>query len=105
MRIKQHTYRVDPFRLMHICKEVEDMLENRISEPSLSQWSLPTFYVVPKPNGSYRFCINFHRVNAVTKTDSFPIPCINDCINRIGHAKYVSLISSRDIGRYHLPSV
>ena len=56
--IKQHPYRVDPVKLMHICKEVEYMLENRIIEPSPSQWSSPCV-IVPKPDGSYRFCTDF----------------------------------------------
>ena len=30
------------------------------------------------------------RLNAVTKSDSFPIPRIDDCIDKIGHAKFVS---------------
>ena len=61
------------------------MLENKIIEPSSSQWSSPCV-LVPKPDGSYRFCTDFCRLNAVTKTDSFPLPRIDDCIDRIGHA-------------------
>ena len=88
--VKQHPYRVDPVKLMHIHKEVEYMLENRIIEPSLSQWSFPCI-LVPKPDGSYKFYTDFCRVNAITKTDSFPIPRIDDCIDRIGHARYVRM--------------
>ena len=80
--VKQHPYRVDPVKLMHIRKEVEYILENRIIKQSLSQWSSPCI-LVPKPDSSYRFCTDFCRVNAVTKTVSFPIPCIDDCIERI----------------------
>ncbi|KAJ8026619.1 hypothetical protein HOLleu_31507 [Holothuria leucospilota] len=32
----------------------------------------------------------YREVNAVTRTDSYPIPRIDDCIDRIGKATYVS---------------
>lgn len=46
--------------------------------------------LIPKPDGSTRFCIDFRKVNAVTKTDVFPIPRLEDCIDRIGKAQFVS---------------
>ena len=85
--IKQHSYRVNPLKLQVIHKEVEYMLRNGIIEPSNSQWSSPCV-LVPKPDGSYRFCTDFRRVNAMTKIDSHPIPRIDDCIDHIGHTKY-----------------
>ena len=70
-------------------KEVEYMLTNNITEPSKSQWSSPCV-VVPKANGSYRFCTDFHKVNLITKTDFYPIPQVEDCIDKIGSAEFVS---------------
>ena len=35
-------------------------------------------------------CIDYRKVNSVTKTDSFPVPRIDDCIDNIGQAKYVT---------------
>ena len=69
--------------------EVEYMLQNGIIEPSQSQWSSPCV-LVPKSNGTYCFCTDFRKVNSVTKTDSYPIPRIDDCIDRIGHSRHVS---------------
>ena len=65
------------------------MLENDLIEPSNSKWSSPGI-LVPKPDGSFRLCTDFHKLNAVTKSDLFPIPRIDDCIDKIGHAKFVS---------------
>ena len=86
---KQHPYRVNPLKLLHLQKEIDYMLENDLIEPSNSNWSSPCL-LVPKPDGSYRFCTDFRKLNAVTKNDSFPIPRIDDCIDKIGHAKFVS---------------
>ena len=35
-------------------------------------------------------CTDYRKVNSVTKTDTFPIPRIDDCIDNIGQAKYVT---------------
>ena len=35
-------------------------------------------------------CTDYRKVNSVTKTDTFPIPPIDDCIDNIGQAKYVT---------------
>ena len=87
--IKQHPYRVNPVKLKYLRKEVEYMLDNAIIEPSSSEWSSPCV-LVPKGNGAYHFCTDFRKVNAVTKADSYPIPRVEDCIDHIGVAKFVS---------------
>ena len=87
--IKQHPYRLNPNKLKYLRKEVEYMLKHGIIEHSQSEWSSPCI-LVPKKDGTYRFCTDFHKVNLVTKTDSYPNPRVEDCIDRIGIAKYIS---------------
>ena len=48
--------------------------------------------LVPKNDGTYRFCTDYRKFNVTTKSDSYPIPRVEDCIDRIGRAKYVSKI-------------
>ena len=86
---KQHPYQVNPQKLLHLQKEIEYVLENELIEPSNSEWISPCI-LVPKPDGSFRFCTDFRKLNAVTKSDSFPIPRFDDYIDKIGHAKFVS---------------
>ena len=45
---------------------------------------------MPKADSTRRLCVDFRKVNSVTKTDSHPVPRVDDCIDQIGHAKYVS---------------
>ena len=87
--IKQHPYRVSPMKKELLDKEVQYMLENDIIEESQSNWSSPCI-LVPKHDGGFRFCTDFRKVNDKTKSDSFPIPRITDCIDQIGNAKFVS---------------
>ena len=87
--IKQHPYRVSPMKKELLDKKVQYMLKNDIIEESQSNWSSPCI-LVPKHDGGFRFCTDFRKVNDKTKSDSFPIPRIADCIDQIGNAKFVS---------------
>ena len=86
--IKQHPYRVSPMKKELLDKEVQYMLKNDIIEESQSNWSSPCI-LVPKHDGGFRF-FDFRKVNDKTKSDSFLIPRIADCIDQIGNAKFVS---------------
>lgn len=45
---------------------------------------------MPKSNQTVHLCIDFCKVNGVTKSDVYPIPQLEDCVDRIGHAQFVS---------------
>ena len=87
--IKQHPYRMNPLKQKYIQDEVKYLLENDFIEPSQSNYSSQCI-LVPKSNGTYRMCTDYRKVNSVTKTDSFPIPRIDDCIDKDGNSKYVT---------------
>jgi hypothetical protein len=87
--VKQHPYRVNPLKAQYLNDEIKYMEEHGIIEKSRSDWSSPCI-LVPKSDGSYRFCTDFLKVNSVTKSDVYPIPRIEDCIDKVGVAKYVS---------------
>ncbi|KAL0189954.1 hypothetical protein M9458_017053, partial [Cirrhinus mrigala] len=46
--------------------------------------------LVPKSDPSYRFCTDYRNVKSVTKPDSFPLPRVEDCVDRVGSARYVT---------------
>jgi len=46
--------------------------------------------MVPKADGSYRFCTNFRKVNAITKLNSFPLHRVEDCIDSVGRSHFIT---------------
>ena len=81
-------YRVNPQKRELLQQEVKYMLYTGLIEPSHIAWSSPCL-LVPKPDGSVTFCIDFRKVNALIKPDSFPLPRIEDGTDQVGHSKYV----------------
>ena len=87
--MKQHPYRMNPMKLQYLREEIQYLLDNDFIEPSQSDWSSPCIFV-PKPDGKFRMCTDYRKVISVTETDSFPVPRMDDCIDSIGQAKYVT---------------
>lgn len=63
-------------------EEVERMLTKGIIEPSNSEWSSPVV-LITKKDGSTRFCVDYRKLNSVTKVDAYPIPRVDDCLEAL----------------------
>ncbi|KAI7800925.1 hypothetical protein IRJ41_015687 [Triplophysa rosa] len=87
--VKQHAYRVNPVKRELLQKEVDYLLAHNLAEPSYSSWSSPCI-LVSKPDNSYRFCTDYRKLNSLTKPDCYPLPRIDDCVDRVGSAEFVS---------------
>ena len=78
---------MNPTKRKYLKEEIQYLLDNDFIEPSQSDWSSPCI-LVPKPDGSYRMCTDNRKVNNFSKIDTFPIPRMDDCIDKIGNSKY-----------------
>lgn len=94
--IKQRYYQVSPYMQKIIDKEVDEMLRLGVIEPSSSPWSSP-IVVVKKSNGEYRFCVDFRKVNQVTKRNAYPLPHMNMILDRLRSAKVLSSIDLKSV--------
>lgn len=99
--IRQRARRFAPPLADAIEKQCEELLASDIIEPSESPWASP---VVPvrKPDGSLRLCIDYRRLNAVTKPDRFPLPNLTESVYSLHGTKYMT---SLDLvrGFYQVP--
>lgn len=89
--IKQRAYPVSPALQKVINQEVDRMLEEDIIEPSNSPWSSPVV-LVKKTNGDYRFCVDFRKVNSLTKKDVYPLPHMSGLLDQLRSCRYLSKI-------------
>ena len=60
--------------------EIDKMIELGMIQPLISPYSSP-IVLVPKKDGSVRFCIDFHKLNKVTEVDVEPMPNMEEVIN------------------------
>ncbi|XP_055836661.1 uncharacterized protein LOC129905251 [Episyrphus balteatus] len=87
--IKQRYYPVSPAIQKHIDKELQEMLEAGVIEKSKSPWASPIL-LVKKKDGSFRFCVDYRKLNEVTDRDAYPLPFISAILDKLRNAKYLS---------------
>ncbi len=85
--VKRLPYRYNPKDQEIIKKFVNEMLEGGIIAPSNSPWSFPVV-LVNKADGGIRFCVDYRRLNEITRKDSYAIPNIGDILDKIAGCKY-----------------
>ena len=89
--IKQAPYRVSPIKRDIIRQEVKFLVDNGLAEPSSSEWASPCL-LVPKSDGTYRMCTDYRRVNQVSRSDSYPLPTIQEILDDLGAATFLSKV-------------
>ena len=99
--IKQLPRRV-PFALREeLSKLVGDMLVTGVIEESSSPWSSP-IVLVRKKDGSLRLCVDYRRLNSVTRKDVFPLPRIDDLLDQFAGKKVFSTLDAKS-GYWQIP--
>lgn len=96
-------YRYPPRAKQEIDKQIDDMLEAGIIEPSESMWGAP-IVLVKKKSGEFRMCVDFRKLNSVTKQINFPLPDLQDVVDAMSeaHPKYFSVLDLKS-GFYQIP--
>ena len=89
--IKQAARRVPYAVRQEIAAQLSKMQDGGVIQPSKSSWASPEV-LVRKRDGSLRFCVDYRALNSVTKPDVFPLPRIDDLLEKLGKAKYFTTL-------------
>jgi len=84
--IKQNAYQRPIAEKKIIREEVEKMLEKGVIRESNSEWTSPVV-LVKKKNGETRFCVDYQKLNKITRKDNHPLPRIDDLLDSFENSK------------------
>jgi len=70
---------------------LEDMKKKGVTGESESPCSSPVV-LIWKKDGSLCFCVDYRRMNDITKKDCFPLPRIDDTLDMLAGAKWFSTL-------------
>lgn len=76
-----------PIHEAEIQKQVRDLLKAGIIEESRSPWA-SAVVLVKKKTGDLRMCIDYRKLNAVTKKNAYPLPHIQTCLDNLAGKRY-----------------
>ena len=99
--IKQRAYREAWSQRDALKQQLDAMLDAGVIEPSSSPWATPVV-LVPKQDGSLRFCCDYRKLNNITVKNATPLPLIQDVLESLDGAKYYSNIDLRS-GYWQIP--
>ncbi len=84
-------YRLSDVHRRELARQVEILLRQGFITPSSSPFGAPVLFV-PKPDGSWRMCIDYRALNTITRKNKFPLPRIDDLFDRLHGAAYFTSI-------------
>ena len=99
--ISQAAYRTPLSKRKLVEEAIADMLAEKVIRPSQSAWASP-ITLIPKRDGSTRFCVDYRKLNAVTARDQYPSPQIQDIFDQVGGSTIFSTLDLK-AGYWQLP--
>ena len=70
---------------------IKDMLQKNIIQPSSSPWASPVV-LVGKKDGSLRFCVDYRKLNAITRKDAYPLPRVDDSLEALSGSRWLDCV-------------
>jgi hypothetical protein len=90
--ITLRNYKIPEHHQIEVETQIQKMLKDEIIQPSQSPWNFPILVVPKNMDASrkrkWRICVDFRKLNEITVGDSFPLPNIQDILDKLGRARY-----------------
>ncbi len=94
-------YRLPYSKLNMLQEEVKQLLKEGLVQQSTSTLALPIL-LEPNKDGSNWLCIDYRRLNLITTPDLYPMPRVDDLIDRFGAETYITILDLTK-GYWQLP--
>lgn len=82
-------------------KEIDELLQAGIIVPSTSEYASPML-LVKKPDGSSRLCVDYRKLNSLTKKRPFPMPNVEAHLARLAGNRFYTIVDFNQ-GFYQIP--
>lgn len=89
--IKQKARPIPMSTRVELRRILNDLQERKIIESSKASWASP-IVLVQKKDGTLRLCVDYRKVNQVTKVDSYPLPTIDTMLQSLRGRKFFSTL-------------
>ena len=86
---KSRIYPMSGHKLEQVKKYLDEHLKKGFITPSKAPFASPVLFA-EKPNGGLRFCVDYRRLNALTKRNRYPIPLIDEVLARIQGCRHLT---------------
>ena len=89
--IRQRLHRIPESLKPVVEHEVHKMLQQGVVRPSTIPWSSPVV-MVRKKDGGLRFCVDYRKVNSVTRQDAYPLPRIDATLDSLAGSVFFTTL-------------
>ena len=90
--IKLPPYRVLQAYQTMVMQEIKEMLSHRIIKHSVSEGASPIVPILKKKDGSLRLCVDYRCLNAISQTNAYLMPRVDDLLDHLGQAHFLSTL-------------
>ena len=89
--IRQPIRRIPPYCREEVQQLLKVMQEKEVIQRSSSPWA-SLIILVTKKDGSTRFCVDYRKLNKVTRKDAYPLPCIDMTLDTLAGSRWFSTL-------------